>query len=87
MAVFEFPTRVAYTDIDGQMALTLRGAMTMMQEAAIVHAAQRGYSIYDIPRTHVIWMLVQWRVRMVGRAMWNDDLVVETWPRSMARVT
>lgn len=87
MAAFEFPTRVTYTEIDAGFALTLRGVMTMMQEAAIVHAARQGYSIYDIPRTHVIWMLVQWRVRMVGRAKWNDDLVVETWPRLMARVT
>lgn len=87
MASYEFSTRVAYADIDGHLALTLRGAMELMQESAIIHSAQAGYSIYDIPRTHVIWMLVQWRVRMMGRAMWNDAVTVETWPRSMARVT
>ena len=74
MAVFEFPTRVAYTDIDSRMALTLRGAMTMMQEAAIVHAAQRGYSIYDIPRTHVIWMLVSG-----GCGWWAGPCGMMTW--------
>lgn len=87
LSPYVFPTRVAYGDIDGHMALTLRGAMAMMQEAAIVHSAQAGYAMQDIPRTHVIWMLVQWRVRMAGRAMWNDNLTVETWPRAMARVT
>ncbi len=87
MPSFEFPARVAYGDLDSRMCLTLRGAMAMMQEAAIVHSAQAGYAIQDIPRTHVIWMLVQWRVRMVGRALWNDSLTVETWPRAMAKVT
>lgn len=87
MQAFEFAARVAYTDIDEGLALTLRGAMELMQEAAIIHSGQAGYSIYDIPRTHVIWMLVRWRVRMTGRAMWNDAVTVETWPRSVDRVT
>ena len=87
MAPFHFQTRVSYADIDENFCLTMPSAMRMMQEAAILDSDRVGYSIRDIERTRVIWMLVQWRVRMVGRAMWNDDLVVETWPRSMARVT
>lgn len=84
---YRFQTRVAYGDLDQQFRLTLPAAMAMMQEAAILHSAGSGYSIFDIPRTHVIWMLVQWRVRLVGQAQWNDQLEVETWPRSISRVT
>lgn len=84
---FQYPTRVTYGEVDQQLRLTLRGAMAMMQEAAIVHSSQAGYAVADIPRTHVIWMLVRWRVKRIGAVRWNEAVTVETWPRSMARVT
>ena len=87
MAEFYFQTRVAYGDIDQNLHLTLRGAMGMMQESAIIHSSRSGYSIFDEPRTHVVWMLVDWRVRMVGTATWNDPVTVETWPWTMKKVT
>jgi len=68
------------------MALTLRGVMGHMQEAAILHSGQSGYSVGDVSRTHVVWMLVQWRAKLVGTAVWNDSLRVETWPRTMERL-
>ncbi len=87
MAVFEFKTRVSYDDIGDDMSLSLRGAIGMMQEAAIIHSDMIGYSINDVHRTQVIWMLVQWRVRMVGKVYWNEPLTVVTWPRTMERAT
>lgn len=56
MDVFSYSTRVTYGEVDGALHLTLRGAMAMMQEAAIVHSSQAGYAVADIPRTHVIWI-------------------------------
>lgn len=87
MDTFRYPVRVTYGEVDGALRLTHRGAMSMMQEAAIVHSSQAGYAVEDVPRTHVIWMVVRWRVKLLRRARWNDALTVETWPRSMGRVT
>ena len=87
MSIYVYNSRVCYDDIDRQMHLTLRGAMGHMQEAAILHSSLCGYSIGDIERTRVLWMLVQWRARLVGTACWNDDLTVNTWPRTMERLT
>lgn len=87
MDIFRYPVRVTYGEVDGALRLTLRGAMAMMQEAAIVHSSQAGYAVEDVPRTHVIWMVVRWRVKLLAAAHWNDALTVETWPRSMGRVT
>lgn len=87
MSIFTFQTRVCYDDIDADMNLTLRGALGHMQEAAILHSGQVGYSIPDIPRTRVIWMLVQWRARLVSKTRWNENLTVHTWPRTMERLT
>ena len=53
----------------------------------MLHSSRSGFSIQDIPETHVLWMLLQGRVRLVGRAAWNDSVTVETWPRTMERIT
>ncbi len=87
MSRFVFSTRVAYPDIDEDLRLTMTGAIRMMQEAAILHSSQAGYSVTDAPRTGLGWMLVSWRVRMTGQAHWNDDLDVTTWPRTMEKLT
>ena len=87
MNIFEFPARVSYSDITDDYSLTLTGAMRMMQEAAIVHSNQTKFSVFNTHETHLSWMLVRWRARMVGQARWNDNLTVRTWPHTMERVT
>lgn len=87
MSIFSFQTRVPYGSVDEKLNLTLKGAMELMQESAILHSSQCRFSINDVSETHVVWMLVQWRVRMLGSVSWNDRLEVQTWPRTMERVT
>lgn len=87
MAVFCLPARVFYGSIDKDCNLSLNGAIRLMQEAAVVHSSKSGYSVMDVDRTRVAWMLAQWRVRMTGAACWNDPLKVMTWPRTMEKVT
>ena len=87
MAVYEFRTRVGYDDIDQNLSLTLRGIMGMMQEAAILHSDLTGFSIRNVQETHVIWMLLEWRIRIVKKAFWNEAVTVRTWPRTMERAT
>ena len=87
MSILTYQARVTYDDIDGNMNLSLKGALGFMQEAAMIHSGQVGYSVADVDRTHVTWMLVQWRVRLFAPVRWNEAVTVRTWPRSMERAT
>lgn len=87
MRTFSFQTRVSYDHIDQNMNLSLKGALGYMQEAAMIHSSQSGYSVGDVERTHVTWMLIQWRARLIEGAKWNELVTVETWPRTMERAT
>lgn len=87
MSILTYKTRVSYDDIDQNMNLTLKGVLGYMQEAAMIHSGQVGYSVADVERTHVTWMLVQWRVRLLANVPWGSEVTVHTWPRSMDRAT
>lgn len=86
-STYSLQTNVTYRDIDDRLHLTLKGAMAYMQEAAMIHSSMAGYSVGDVPRTRMAWMLTQWRIRLVGSACWREHLTVETWPRTMERAT
>ncbi len=87
MVPYVFSTRVSYSDIDSSRSLSLTGAMRMMQEAAIIHSDLSGYSVMDVERTGVVWMLIQWRVKLFEKVLWNAPVEVETWPQTMERLT
>lgn len=87
MRPFVFSTRVAYDDIGQDLCLSMKGAMRMMQEAAIIHSDLSGYSVMDVERTRVVWLLVQWRVRMLQKIRWNEPVNVITWPQTMEKLT
>ena len=86
MAIYHFKSRVAYDDIDNDLHLTLKGAMRLMQEAALLDADKAGYSVKNVPDTGLVWLLVEWRIRMEAPCTWNDDIEVQTWARSMERL-
>lgn len=87
MSPYVFQTRVSYSDIDQSRNLSLTGAMRMMQEAAIIHSDLSGYSVMDVDRTGVVWMLIQWRVKIYDEVHWNTPVEVVTWPQTMERLT
>ena len=87
MSTYRFTTRVGYPDVDMDFKLTIPGALRMMQEAAIYHSDQSGYSINTREKTRVHWIIVGWRVQMLAQVGWGEELYVDTWPRTMSRVT
>lgn len=87
MSVYTISTQLGYGDVDHGLNLNLKGAMGLMQEAAILHSDQVGYSVEDVERTHVIWMLSQWRIRLEKPIHWKSHITVRTWPRTLVRAT
>lgn len=86
MAVYDYPCQVTYDDIDATLQLSLKGAMNLMQEAALLDAQRSGYSVTDVEKTGVVWLLVQWHIRMLEPCRWSEPLHVKTWPRTMERL-
>ena len=87
MSVFRFTTHVGYPDVEHTFCLSLTGALRMMQEAAAIHSDSLGFSFRTVAQTRVHWVLVGWQVEMVGKAHWNETVHVDTWPKTMERVT
>lgn len=76
---------VRYTDVNRSNHLTLKSLVTYFQEVAGRHSQLAGYSVNDIPNTHVTWLLINWKVKMFNHPHVNEALQVSTWARDFEK--
>lgn len=86
MGVFTYKYTVKYFDIGRNNKLSLKSLVTILQEAAGSHSGKAGYGLNDIPKTHLTWLLLNWKVKMLCHPVWNEKLTVKTWPRAMDKL-
>ena len=57
-----------------------------MQEVAGIASSKCGYGLNDVPNTHVAWILLNWKLKVFLRPIWNSKVTIRTWPRSFNRL-
>lgn len=78
--IFEHNFEIYYCDIDSNNKLTSFAFLKFMQEAACLHADKLGLGLNDVPRTHLVWLILDWKVEIISRPSWMDKILVRTWP-------
>lgn len=78
---------VRYNEISAHRLMNPVALLNLMQESATRHAGLIGYGIDHILQTHQAWALSRWHVRICRYPVFNERLVVSTWPYSVDRIT
>ena len=78
--IFEYDFTIDYASVDLHNYLTDFALLKYLQETACLHAAKLGYGLYDIPHTHVVWLLLDWKLQVFARPSWKDKIHIRTWP-------
>ncbi len=73
-------------DTDISRHLSFVSLCNFLQDAAASHAVQLQLGYGDLQRQHLAWVLRQMRVETTGRALWEEDVRIETWPRRPDRL-
>ena len=60
--------------------VTAFSLLNYMQDAAVQHSRNSGYSIDDLFRMGFTWVLYQLHLVIEQHPKWNDTVVVQTWP-------
>ncbi|MDR0978571.1 MAG: hypothetical protein LBL91_01285, partial [Lachnospiraceae bacterium] len=80
MNLFEKDYAVQVCDIGSNNQLSNYGLMRILQEAASVHSDVLGMSVNNKHITHMCWIIINWRVKILKRLPWNKIVHVKTWP-------
>ena len=81
MAIFTYEYKIRYTDVGSNNKLTLKALVATLQQAAISHSEEAGYGVSTIDKTHLAWLLLDWKVQVISYPNSNEALTVKTWPR------
>jgi acyl-ACP thioesterase len=74
----EFPVHSYELDFEG-LARPV-SLLNFLQDAAGDHAAQLGWSVTDLLKKSMTWVLSRYHVRVTRYPAWGERLVVLTWP-------
>lgn len=45
------------------------------------HSDLAGYGVNDIPKTHLGWILLDWKLKVIKRPKYGQELTIKTWGR------
>lgn len=74
---------IEYGDTDIDCKITNKGFLRYMQETAMLHSDLSGYSAKTTVFTNKAWVLLNWKIQVFKRAMWNEEITINTWERKI----
>lgn len=76
MQVYEHDFTVRYSEVDRNNELTPISIMQYFQEIGCLHSDHVGMGLNQ----KAAWVIIQWKVKILSKASWNDKLTLKTWP-------
>ena len=58
-----------------------------MEDTACMHSDTASLGIKDIPKTHLSWVQLNWKVKIFRRLSYGEEVTVKTWARESTKVS
>ncbi len=78
---FERTYKVGVRDIGLNNYLTNVGLLGFLEDVACTHSSTLGYGINNINRVNGVWILMDWKLHVIERPKYEDELTIKTWAR------
>ena len=79
MGVYITKEKVIVEDIGKDFKMNNRSFLRILQEAANRASTAVGHGIADIEKNKTTLVLLYWRIKILKRAKYNDELTIKTW--------
>lgn len=76
MKIYEENFTVRYSEVDRNNTLTPISIMQYFQEIGCLHSDHVAMGL----KQKAAWIIIQWKVKILSKAGWNDKITVKTWP-------
>lgn len=81
-AIYRKKYKIEISDIDYNKRLKLSSLFNYFQDTASEAIDQLGIGIETIANKYgVIWVLIKMYVEIISYPLWNDEIIIETWPK------
>lgn len=78
--------KVGLKDIGISNKATNKAILGMLEDVAGFHSDIAGFGINDINKTSLSWIILGWKVEIIKRPKYGEELEVITWSRGVKRI-
>lgn len=79
--IFESTAKAGLKDIGKNNLIKNESILEILENIAGEHSSKVGYGVLDIERTKASWILLEWKVKVIKRPIYSEELKVKTWGR------
>lgn len=83
--IFKEKFKIQLKDIGKENYIKNRAILEIFENIGTYHSDMAGYGPNDIEKTGVSWVLLDWKLQVLKRPKYGQNLNVNTWGRTMKR--
>lgn len=77
---------VKISEIGKDNKATTKTILSYLEDVGGIHSNIAGYGILDIPQTHLSWILLEWKLKIIRRPNYAEKIRVKTWSKATVKV-
>lgn len=85
MGIYKCKTRIGVSDVGLSNKMTNKAIIKALENAGGKHSESLNVGLNSIEETGLSWILLAWKVKVIHRPKYNEELSVETWGREYNR--
>jgi len=78
---------VTLPDVGEKNRLTNKAILRMLQEIACIHSSYSDFGVNDAEKTGMAWILLNWKLQVFSRPVWNTKLKINTWSSKQSHLS
>ena len=84
--IYSINYKIGLEDIGINNEATNKALLEIMQNVSGFHSASIGYGVLEVEYKKRAWMLLDWKMKVIKRPKYNEEIVAETWSRKVERL-
>ena len=81
--VYEFDSRVRYSEVDSQGRLTWLALMDYFQDCSVFQSESLGIGVDYLAKNHQAWVLTSWQIVLNSMPKLAESVTTQTWAYDM----
>lgn len=69
------------TDVGRKNKISNKAIIKMLEDVGGIESEKAGYGLNEIEENHLSWVLLAWKVKVLRRPIYNEEVIARTWAR------
>lgn len=79
--------RVGLEQVGRENLITNKALLIMLEDIAGYHSSNTGTALSDIGKTGMAWVLLNWKMKVIKRPKFGDEVIVSTWSSDYDKIS